>query len=923
MYCKSKIKVEDILNALKEANLFIRNLNDSDESLFNGIATDSRQIRKNYVFICIKGFLSDGNEFISQAISLGATLIITEEEITSSARTIQVKNSRRAAAVLSSLFFGKPAQKLKLIGITGTNGKTTIASLIHQLLIAKGYNAGLIGTLGYKIGEKEFHSDRTTPDIIDLQNIFAEMVESGTEFVVMEVSSHSLALDRVFGLEFDLAVFSNLSIDHLDFHRNMEDYAKAKFQLFNMLKPDIGTAIINIDDDYGKTLFDKLVGRKISISFHQGDFLIESYESSISGTKVILSQPYEIEFDSLFIGKHNVFNITAALACVTTILPQIDWFPLLKSLQPVPGRLQQIPNKKGICILVDYAHTPEALSNVLSAIKSFAQRRILCVFGAGGDRDRTKRPMMLNEVLKYADLAIITNDNPRWEKPAEIISDIVGNRDHNRTWIIQDRKTAIETAINAAQKNDCVLIAGKGHENYQEIRGEKFHFDDSETAQLALQKELKNGLELPIDPLQLGLIFGKQIHNTSPSVIKNISTDSRNIKPDSLFIPLKGDNFDGHVFIPEVLKTENCWALAEPGYTLYHPRIIPVESTLKGLGILAARYRKLFAIRVIALTGSSGKTTTKEYLANILEQKYRTLKTAGNENNLIGLPKTVFKLKNEHEIAILELGTNQFGEIDQLTDIADPEISLITSIGPCHLEFLKNEEGVFQEKTAIFKQEKTKKFFPGDDERFGIFKGTSFGKKDDNDYVLKDIKTFADHCSFSVNSVPYSIPTPFPAFCHNALIAIALADQLHIPTEDIQKGLNKTLQIENRMQIRCSGERIILADCYNANPQSMRAAIEFWLSFEKKRKHIAILGDMLELGELTEKYHRDIWQSYKEEDVQVISVGDFARFYNAAAHFPNVEELLASDILESLALNSVILVKGSHSIKLEKILGRL
>ncbi|MDO9578858.1 MAG: UDP-N-acetylmuramoyl-tripeptide--D-alanyl-D-alanine ligase [Candidatus Cloacimonadales bacterium] len=630
------------------------------------------------------------------------------------------------------------------------------------------------------------------------------------------------------------------------------------------------------------------------------------------------------------IGKFNVFNVAASASIIQLVAPDISTEKLSKSIAailPVRGRLQFVPNDKNIGVYVDYAHTPNALENVLSTLTQFKKGRLICVFGAGGDRDKTKRPKMLQTVLKYADLCLITNDNPRSEDPVKIILDIVRDSDPEENfWIIRDRKTAIQTAIRAAREHDIVLLAGKGHEAYQEINGIRTHFDDVEVAGEALKlNEEIDSLSFPIDPLMLKVLLETNEDSIqSENLLRYISTDSRSIQPNSLFFALQGTNFDGHDYVPAVLKNENCRAVVNETFQTESEKIIRVENTLAAYDKLAKKYKKLFGIKTIAITGSSGKTTTKEYLANILVEKFNLLKTQANENNLIGLPKTIFKLRPPHEIAILELGTNQFGEIAKLTEFSQPELGIITSIGPSHLESLRDEAGVFREKIALFDQPNIVKFFPGDDPRFNIFKGITFGQNESCNYKLHNIKIEKDRTGFDVNEQHYSIPTPFSTFTLNALNAIAISFELNVEPEVIQKGLNKPLQISHRMEIQPSENRILLVDCYNANPDSMKAAIEFWLAFETARPHIAILGDMLELGQLTEKYHENILRLIKGKEIeQLISVGKLSRIYKADEHFDTVDQLIKSNIYNHFAGNAIILIKASHGIQLEKIIGRL
>ncbi|MCD4796467.1 MAG: UDP-N-acetylmuramoyl-L-alanyl-D-glutamate--2,6-diaminopimelate ligase [Candidatus Cloacimonetes bacterium] len=930
MYSKSKlISYRQILSELTKANLFCRSYYADESAHFSKIETDSRLIGKNNVFICIKGFETDGHLFAKKSKEKGAALFIVQEKLSDDYPQILVKNSRKAAAILAKIYFGDPSAKFKLIGITGTNGKTTIAALIEQILRKNGKRTGLIGTYGYSINGNVHPTGMTTPDIIALNTILSEMEKENVEFVIMEASSHALALDRVYGLHFDAALFTNLTQDHLNFHKNFDDYAKTKFKLFDYLTQNSGSAFINTDDKYGKILFEKLKINKFSISFDDADISIRNCKYELSGTAFeLLINNEKIDIKSKLIGNFNAFNMASAISIIKNIAPDIRNSRIRETIiniDQIKGRMEQIQIKKNISVFIDYAHSPDALKNVLQTLSGLKNRnRLICVFGAGGNRDKEKRPLMLIESLKYSDLSIITNDNPRKEEPAGIIRDIVGNYPvEDNFWIIKDRETAIQTAICLAKENDIVLIAGKGHETYQEINGKRFHFDDKEIVLSSSEHPAfaKDELSIPIDPLQLEFIFGDKIdHHT---LIKHISTDSRSIKQGALFFALKGENFDGHDYVEQVLE-KNCPAVVNNDFQGKSKNLIRVQDTQKAFGKLASKYKSLFDLTSIAITGSYGKTTTKEYLYNILEYHAPTHKTFSNENNLIGLPKTIFHLRPEHKYAIFELGSNQFGEIAELTNICDPDVGIITAIGPSHLEFLIDIDGVFKEKSALLEHKLNIRLFPGDERRFNEFDGITFGYGHPNKYRLSKIESYAKKTEFFVNEQPFSIPTPFKEYSLNALIAVAAAKELGIPDEKIHKGLNDPLNISHRMEILQSGNRTLLIDCYNANPDSMKAAVTFWMDMKKEKPHIAVLGDMLELGSDSKEFHREIKKLLSSKNnMKIISVGDDSRYYGADVHFDNVRDLISSDEIEKLEKDAVILIKASHGIQLEKIIGRL
>jgi UDP-N-acetylmuramoyl-L-alanyl-D-glutamate--2,6-diaminopimelate ligase len=454
------------------------------------IQYDSRKVNKNDLFVAIEGFNLDGHKYIKAAIEKGASAIITQKEVKvdKAVTVIKVEDTRIALAILAANYYDNPAKKLKLIGITGTNGKTTSTYMMKAILEAAGHKVGLVGTIANYIGDRRIDSHRTTPEALELQQLFYEMVESGIEYCVMEVSSHSLALSRVHGVRFSCGIFTNLTQDHLDFHKTFEDYFNAKLLLFK----ESDSIIVNIDDKYGKTIEEKIGKKVISYSIEgHADATSNIIKMFSRGIEFELKYKNEIETIDLMIpGKYNVYNaLCSAVACLNLGI-RMEYVKKGLENVTVPGRCEIVTKgyNLGFEVIVDYAHTPDGLENILKTAREFTEGRLITLFGCGGDRDKSKRPIMGKIATELSNIAIVTSDNPRTEEPGKIIEDIVAGIATNNYIVAENRRDAIEKAIHTAQKGDIIVVAGKGHEDYQEINGKTISFDEKKIITEILDK---------------------------------------------------------------------------------------------------------------------------------------------------------------------------------------------------------------------------------------------------------------------------------------------------------------------------------------------------------------------------------------------------------------------------------------------------
>jgi len=466
------------------------------------ITDDSRAVTRGSVFVAIKGERVDGHGFVEQALRAGAVAVIAEEPVaTGSTPCARVADSRKALGLLGSGFHGEPSLHLKMTGVTGTNGKTTTTYLCKALLEGMGRRVGLIGTVGYQIGQETFPASHTTPGALELQELLAKMVESGLNEAVMEVSSHALALDRTSGCEYDVAVFTNLTQDHLDFHHTMDEYFEAKLRLFTGLSGGRKAgkrALINVDDPRGSAILAACPVPVWSYAIrNRADLKAEHVRLSLTGSTFTAATPVgSFTVESRLVGEHNVYNLLGAIGVALHDGATADQIrESTAHITNVPGRFERVSSGQDFTVVVDYAHTEDALLRLLTAARALKTARVITVFGCGGDRDRGKRPKMGRVAVDYSDVVVLTSDNPRTEDPMTILREVeVGVRDalvhrsHVQYRLVPDRREAIGAAIREAHRGDMVLIAGKGHEDYQIIGTTKVHFDDREVAREAIQQ---------------------------------------------------------------------------------------------------------------------------------------------------------------------------------------------------------------------------------------------------------------------------------------------------------------------------------------------------------------------------------------------------------------------------------------------------
>ncbi len=453
------------------------------------LTCDSRKVKEGFAFVCINGFNTDGHNYAHKAAEAGASVIIAERP-TGAPREVIVEDTHMAYAVMSANYFGNPSKSFKLIGVTGTNGKTSITYMLKAIIESKGYKTGVIGTIQNLIGDRCVEAVNTTPDAYGLNKLFAEMRAEGCEYVIMEASSHALDQKRIYALDFEVAAFTNLTQDHLDYHKTMENYLAAKMKLFTMCK----AAVINIDDEYGKKIAENITCECLTYAAdnRNSTYSANGINMKPDGIEYEMVGDYTIKRLRLKTGgKFSVYNSLCAAVCAKKLgFTSDEIAEALAKMNGVKGRAEVVPTGRDFTVIIDYAHTPDGLENILSTFKELKRGRLVCLFGCGGDRDATKRPIMGAIAAKLSDFVIVTSDNPRSEEPSKIIDDIlVGMKDGKTNYkVIENRVDAIKFAVQNAMKDDIIVLAGKGHETYQILKTGKIHLDEREVIAEALSE---------------------------------------------------------------------------------------------------------------------------------------------------------------------------------------------------------------------------------------------------------------------------------------------------------------------------------------------------------------------------------------------------------------------------------------------------
>jgi len=860
--------------------------------------------------------------------------------------------------ILAARMAGLPAEKLTLVGITGTNGKTTTTYLVESMLAAAGDSPGVVGTVSYRYGGRETPAPYTTPTPLLLHGVLAEMVDAGCSHAVLEVSSAALSMDRMAAVQVKVAAFTNLTQDHLDIHGTMDAYRDAKALLMaRHLRAD-GVAVVNVDDPTAEHMAaaagERRVIRVSARADADADVRVISADSTIAGITAVIQTPRgELELRSTsLLGAYNIANMAMATAIGEALaLPHEAIRRGIAEMKGVPGRVERVTNRAGLDILVDYAHTPDALANALSALRPLTRRRLICVFGCGGDRDASKRPLMGAAVSRHADLPVVTSDNPRSEDPRSII-DMILPAVPAPFFVDPDRRTAICAAVAEAVPGDVVLIAGKGHEDYQVLGTRKVHFDDREEAAAAADARTRT----PIDQANR-LMEGRLLRQGSATHFTRAIIDGRIAAPGDLYFAIRGETHDGHAFCAQAVEAGAAAVVVDRDPGALEATTIEVDDTRVAIGKLArdarrrwgesvhnpgpgytARERK----RLIAVTGSAGKTTTKDLIAAALSGAGRVHRSQGSLNNETGVPLTIFGLRPFHDFAVVEMGMRAVGQIAYLAGIAEPDVGVVVNAGTAHVGVVGSVEAIARGKAEVFGCLPAHgcAVLPAGDPRLaeharGAPRRITFGEEDSADVRLLSYRpagAAGADLAIAIRGREHSLRLPLVGR-HNAInAACALAASLavEVPVEVALAGLAAASPAAMRSELREIGGRHVLVDCYNANPASMSAALTTLAELRGGGRAVAVVGDMLELGDEAPAAHRAAGHLAAELGIEVVALGEHraevvagAAEVSGAALDTNEPAAAAEQVISRTRPGDWILVKASRGMRLERVVEEL
>ncbi len=938
---------------------YIPNINKKFGNIFfSGIAFESQKVKKNNIFFAIKGTNRDGNNFIPSAIKKGSKIIVTEKKIQKPQKKILYLYSKNIRKLLSEVSFKIYKKRPKnLIAVTGTNGKSSVVNFFYQILKLNKKKVASIGTLGVKSSSINFNLSNTTIDPLQLGQILEKLYNYKINNVIMEASSHGLQQHRLDGLKFDIGIFTNLSQDHLDYHKNLNNYLKAKLYLFEKLIKKKG----NIITDEKIPQFNKIkkISKKknLKLTTLNKDKNFKILSHIFKGELQILKIKYKnsVRVVNLnLIGKIQIKNILMAI--IAAQKSNIEFEKILKILskiKPVEGRLEKIGKIKNKSkVILDYAHTPDALKTSLVNLREqFSDKKIILLFGCGGNRDQSKRSKMGKIADIYSDEIYLTDDNPRFENPTKIRADIKkGIKKKKKIIEIPDRAKAISKSVQNLKTGEILLVAGKGHEKTQDIRGQKVFFSDKKIISDSIKNKntnLNNNFKLNIIKELSG---SKKI--SSKISFRMAKINSKEVKKHDIFFAIKGKKKDGNKFVKESLKNKASLAIvSKVQKNLDFSRQIKVRDTLKFLTNVSKTFRRNLKTKIIAITGSCGKTTLKELLGNTLKKISKVNISPKSYNNKYGVPLSLFNLNQNDDYGVLEVGMDKKGEINYLSEIIRPDVSVITNINYAHAKNFKNIKEIALAKSEIIQNTKTNGYIilNADDNFFRLHKKLafkrnlkviSFGIKNNKSSIkFSSIQKKGSNFEIGIKMKSFKkfflINNDFQNNIYNILASLAVMS-IYIDIFKLKRNIFLDFKTpEGRgdiSKIRINKKNINLIDeSYNSNPLSLESAI---LNFDKiankKHKKYLLLGDMLELGTHSKKLHKSILPIINKSKIDKVFVkgNKVSCIFNGLlkskkggilSNNSQILELLRDDLNN----NDYLMIKASNATGFNKIVNNL
>lgn len=921
---------------------------------FSGLSFNSLTCKKNNIFFAIKGTEIDGNKFIKDAIKKGAKTVVSNQKFQGLKNNILYIRNKNVRKILSEIAFKVNKKKPKnLIAVTGTNGKSSIVDFYFQILKLNKKKVASIGTLGIKTNSSKTDSSNTTLDSIKMSHHLEKLKKQNINNVILEASSHGLKQSRLDGLSFKTAIFTNLSHDHLDYHRNFKSYLNAKLYLFEKLLNKNSNVITDITIPEYKKIKKISLSNKLNlktIGNGKGDLNIIIHE--YAGEKQIIKIKYKNNFyvfETNLIGKIQIKNILMAM--IAAEKSNIDFkniVNVINKVNPVNGRLEKIGRiKNNSKVILDYAHTPDALKTCLQNLKDqFKNKKISIVFGCGGDRDKFKRPKMGQTANQFCDKIYLTDDNPRKENPNKIRLSIKSKINKLKLYEIPSREKAIKEAIKNLLTGEILIVAGKGHENIQDYGNSKNFFSDKK----CILKNIKQKNKYLLKDLKLNILKeeSKQNHFSLKTKLRQASINSKEIKKNDIFFAIKGKKRDGNQYLKEAFNKKASLAIVNKiNKSEKKSKQIKVKNTLSFLTKISSKVRENSLAKIIAITGSCGKTSLKELIGRTLNKFSHATYSPKSFNNKFGVPLSLFNLNQKDDFGVFEVGMDKKGEIDTLTKIIKPDVGVITNISYAHAKNFKNLKQI-----ALAKSEIMNNIVSGGsivlnaDDKFYKFhqkmavrkklKVYSFSINKKNvtvrlDSIKKEKTKFKAIININKKKKYFFVSSNFENNLKNLLAAITVISIFKDP-----KILNKNIFYNHQIphgrgdfsKIKINKKSILLIDeSYNSNPLSLKSSINnFDLIDNKHNKKHLILGDMLELGRHSKKLHLEMSAIINSSSINNVHVfGKYIRETYKNIHrrkkglilkeIPQIINLIKNNINN----NDYLMIKGSNDTGLHKL----